>query len=57
MTTIELAPVEEEMLRELLEVTVSDLSMEISHTDRMDFREGLKVRKEFFNKLASQLKH
>ena len=57
MKQIELAPVEEEMLKDLLDVTVSNLSMEISHTDRMDYREGLKLRKEFFIKLADQLKH
>ena len=57
MTHIELAPIEEDMLKNLLDVTVSDLSMEISHTDSQDYREGLKVKKDFFAKLASQLKH
>lgn len=57
MKQIELAPVEEKMLGDLLEVTVADLSMEISHTDSMDYREGLKTKKEFYIKLARQLKH
>ncbi|UCE01307.1 MAG: hypothetical protein JSW67_08350 [Candidatus Latescibacterota bacterium] len=55
MPQIELAPEEIEMLRAILESYLSDLRMEISHTDSMDFREGLKKREVFLKKMLRQL--
>ena len=42
-------------LRDILDAYVSDLSMEIAHTDRLDFRVGLKRRKAIAAEVASRL--
>ena len=54
-SAIDIAPDEVEMLRAILESYLSDLRMEISHTDSMDFREGLKRREVFLKKLLREL--
>ncbi len=45
MLTKELNIEEKEIVIEALEMLLSDLRMEISHTDRKDFRDDLKHRK------------
>jgi hypothetical protein len=46
---------EASVLREVLDNYVSDLRMEISNTDSMDFRERLKAKKVFLERLMNQL--
>ncbi|MEX2142939.1 MAG: hypothetical protein WD894_27025 [Pirellulales bacterium] len=55
MAQITLTSEETVELRQVLDSYVSDLRMEISNTDQMDFREGLKSREEFLKKLLRQL--
>jgi hypothetical protein len=55
MPQIDFTPEESGMLREILESYLSDLRMEISHTDLMDFREGLKRREVFLKSLLRRL--
>jgi hypothetical protein len=55
MPQIELVPEEIEMLQAILESCLSDLRMEISSTDSMDFREGLKKREVFLKKMLREL--
>mgnify|MGYP001774160955 CR=1 FL=1 len=55
MITIELSPKEADMLRDVLVSYVSDLRMEISNTDSMDFRENLKEREAFLKRVIRQL--
>jgi hypothetical protein len=55
MPQIELLPEEIEMLQAILESYLSDLRMEISSTDSMDFREGLKKREVFLKKMLREL--
>ena len=53
---IELTPKEIEIFKDVLENYISDLSMEIADTDKMDFRESLKVRKNLIVKIIQKLK-
>lgn len=55
MLQIEFTPEESDMLQGILESYLSDLRMEISSTDLMDFREGLKKREVFLKSLISKL--
>lgn len=55
MATLKLNPEELTILKEILENYLSDLRMEISHTDRLDFREQLKLRKQVVQKVLEQL--
>lgn len=55
MITIELTREEQGMLIEMLESCLADLHSEIHHTDRFDYREDLKKRKEILIKLRNQL--
>jgi hypothetical protein len=55
MITLELSPKEADMLRDILVSYVSDLRMEISNTDSMDVREGLKEREVLLKRLIQQL--
>jgi len=47
------------VLRQILSSTISDLGMEISHTDSLDFRQGLKRNKalaiEMLDRLEQEL--
>ena len=52
---VELSSEEVEMLQEVLESEISDLRMEIADTDRLEFREQLKERKETIRKLLKAL--
>jgi hypothetical protein len=51
MIQIDLTPEEQSELRTALESYLSDLRMEISHTDSYDFRKELKERKAALEKV------
>lgn len=55
MATLDLTDVEAQTLRTTLEQYLSDLRMEIADTDRQDFRETLKERKEVLQGLLGRL--
>ena len=55
MITIELSEAESEVLRQILEVDLSDLRMEIADTDSFNFRDDLKGRKEVLQKVLDSL--
>jgi hypothetical protein len=52
---LDLTAEEAEELRALLRDCLSDLRMEIADTESADFREGLKRRELFLDKLIAQL--
>jgi hypothetical protein len=52
---IELRAEEVEMLREILQSYLGELRMEIAGTDRMEFREHLKLREVFLKDLLVRL--
>jgi ribosome recycling factor len=56
MIQLELTEEERKSLIEILEADLSDLRMEISHTDRLDFRDMLKGRKAVLGKLLEALR-
>lgn len=53
--SITLNAAETVMLQEMLQHQLSELRMEISHTDRMDYREKLKERKRVLRKILDAL--
>ena len=53
--TIQLADEEAEVLRSVLEEYISELRMEVSNTDSMDFREVLKRKEEILKRVAGEL--
>ena len=53
---IELEENEVETLREILENDLSDLSMEITGTDRKDYREKLKDKRHVLYKILKSVK-
>jgi len=55
MITLNLDHDEIRILREVLEIDVSDLRMEIANTDRLEFREMLKGRKAVLRKVLAAL--
>jgi len=55
MVHLQLTTNEAAILKVALEDFLSDLRMEISHTDSMDFREGLKAKKRILRKVADAL--
>ncbi len=55
MIQIELTENEAATLREALEMTVSELGMEIADTDRQDFRSSLKEKKQLILGLLDRL--
>jgi len=55
MIRIELKPSEAEILRAALSSYLSDLSMEIAHTDSRDYRVGLKESKEVLADIVQRL--
>jgi len=55
MPTLELSKEEAVALRDLLETELSDLSHEISDTDRQDFREKLKAKKVMLESISRRL--
>ncbi len=54
--TLNLSREEQEILIAILENYLSDLRMEISDTDRLDFRELLKTRKRVLRKTLDVLR-
>ncbi len=44
MPKLELTQAEAELLREIAEEWLSDLRVEIGHTDKLEYREGLKAK-------------
>lgn len=46
MTLIDFKPEEKKLLAEVLEVAISDLGTEISHTDIKEYKDNLKARKQ-----------
>jgi hypothetical protein len=55
MVHLQLTIDEAATLKMALEDFLSDLRMEIAHTDSMDFREGLKTKKRILRKVADAL--
>ena len=55
MVTLDLTEREQEILHGVLQSTLGDLRMEISHTDRKDVRDLLKERKQVLIKVADAL--
>ena len=53
---LELSEEELRVLAETLESYLGELSTEIGHTDSMDYREGLKRRREVLVRIAAALK-
>jgi len=58
MKTIELNLSEDEqnIIENILENNISDLSMEITNTDKMDYREKLKFKRNVLQKLLKLLR-
>ena len=58
MSTIELNLTEDEknIIEDFLENNISELSMEITDTDKMEYREKLKIKRNALNKLLKSLK-
>ena len=56
MVRIELTNDEAGVLAHALESYLSDLRMEISHTDRQEFRDGLKGEKAVIEKVIESLR-
>lgn len=55
-TTIKLSELEKEILSEVLEGYLSDMSMEITDTDSMDYREQLKAKRTVLQKILQEVK-
>lgn len=55
MVNLAMQDADAQVLKEALESFLSDLRMEISDTDRKDFRDMLKARREVLEKIARQL--
>jgi hypothetical protein len=57
MTELALTPEEAEVLRQVLGRCVSDLELEIAHTDHADFRAMLRQRRAVLTGLHARLEH
>jgi hypothetical protein len=55
MLSIELTDEHAAILREYLRRDLSDLSVEIADTDRLEYRESLKVERRLLQEIAAQL--
>jgi len=55
MVQIEVTEIEIDLLREILQKSLSELTLEIAFSDRRDFREFLKRRKEFMEGFIQRL--
>ena len=56
MIHLDLDKLEQRTLMETLESYLSDLSSEIADTDRFEFREQLKAKRNVLNKILSAVK-
>ncbi|HNT55168.1 MAG TPA: hypothetical protein PKG95_10680 [Anaerolineaceae bacterium] len=57
MMRLELSSEQHQLLLELLEACLSDLRMEIVDTDRIDYKDMLRDRKEILVGLLEHLRH
>lgn len=57
MPTLQLTPEELQLLKDVLENDLSDLRMEITHTDRSDFKDSLKQRKHLMADILEKLQN
>ncbi len=57
MTNLELEPEELKVLEDTLARSISDLSVEIGHTDSHDFKEMLKRRKAVLDQVLDKVKN
>lgn len=57
MCDLRLTQTEEILLRKILESYLSDLRVEIAHTDLKDYRETLKAEETFIKELLRRLEH
>lgn len=55
MIAIDLTPAETEALRDMLSGMLSELRMEIADTDRLEFREMLRARKQLLQRVIDAL--
>ena len=55
-TTIILSESEKEILSEVLESYLSDMGMEITDTDSMDYREKLKAKRNVIRKILQDIR-
>ncbi|MBI5840096.1 MAG: hypothetical protein HZB19_08330 [Chloroflexi bacterium] len=55
MIKLQLTREEQRMLREIIEADLSDLRVEIVSTDRLDFKNALKRRKETLSSILEKL--
>ena len=56
MANLELNPEELEVLEETLDRSISDLAVEVGHTDSHDFKDRLKQRKAVLQRLAEKVR-
>lgn len=54
--TFHLEPEDREIIVDVLEHALSDLSMEIADTDRLDFRQGLKRRRAAIGRVLEAMR-
>jgi len=54
--TLELSDAQQEMLGEVIEKVLGDLSYEIADTDLLSFKDQLKERRDALKAIADQLK-
>jgi hypothetical protein len=55
VTTLILTAEQAKILRETLESDLSDLSVEIANTDRMEYREEIKAERQLLREIYAQL--
>jgi hypothetical protein len=55
MPTLELTRSEADLLHEIAEEWLSDLRVEIGHTDNLDYREGLKRKEALLRDILERL--
>jgi hypothetical protein len=55
MAQLNLENEEQKTLNEVLKAVISDLSMEISHTDQQDYRDVLKKKKQTLSGIVEKL--
>lgn len=56
MITVNFSPEESQLLENLLETYLSDLKMEIRHTDNYEYKQMLKQQQDTINRIVQGLK-
>lgn len=51
---LDLTEPEKEALKQLLELKIRDMRTEISHTDKTEYKDALKARKEIFKSILTK---